>query len=40
VIEYMRFKADKKAAEAATMSEAKEELEEKAKGFEDKATEQ
>jgi len=37
MVEYMRFKADKKAAEAAAKSEAKEELEEQAKGFEDKA---
>ena len=40
MIEFMRFKADKKAAEAAAKSEAKEELEEKAKDFEDKAVEQ
>ena len=40
MIEFMRFKADKKAAEAAAKSEAKEELEEKAKDFEDKAAQQ
>jgi hypothetical protein len=39
-IQYMRDKADKKAAEAAAKSEAKEELEEQAKDFEDKAQEQ
>lgn len=40
MIEFMRYKADKKAAEAAAKSEAKETLEEKAKQFEDKAQEQ
>src|SRR5207302_1083071 len=40
MIEYMRYKADKKAAEAAAKSEAKEGLEEQAKEFEDKAQEQ
>jgi hypothetical protein len=40
MIEFMRFKADKKAAEAAAKSEAKETLEEQAKEFEDKAAEQ
>jgi hypothetical protein len=40
MVEFMRFKADKKAAEAAAKSEAKEELEEQAKAFEDKAAEQ
>ena len=40
MIEFMRFKADKKAAEAAAKSDAKEELEEQAKDFEDKAQEQ
>lgn len=40
MVDFMRYKADKKAAEAAAKSEAKEELEEKAKGFEDKAQEQ
>ena len=40
MIRFMRFKADKKAAEAAAKSEAREELEEQAKGFEDKAAEQ
>jgi hypothetical protein len=40
MIEFMRFKADKKAAEAAAKSEAKETLEEQAKEFEDKAQEQ
>ena len=40
MVEYMRFKADRKAAEAAAKSEAKEELEEQAKEFEDKAAEQ
>jgi hypothetical protein len=40
MIEYMKYKADKKAAEAAAKSDAKEELEGKAKEFEDKATEQ
>lgn len=40
MIEFMRYKADKKAAEAAAKSDVKEELEEKAKDFEDKAQEQ
>src|SRR4051794_23670947 len=40
MIEYMRFKADKKSAEAAAMSDVKEGLEEQAKQFEDKAQEQ
>jgi hypothetical protein len=40
MIEFMRFKADKKAQEAAAKSEAKEELENQAKEFEDKAAEQ
>src|SRR5262249_5225423 len=40
VVEFMRFKADKKAAEAAAKSKAKEGLEEEAKEFEDKAAEQ
>jgi hypothetical protein len=40
MIEYMRHRADKKAAEAAAKVEVKEELEEKAKDFEDKAQEQ
>jgi hypothetical protein len=40
MIEYMKYKADKKAAEAAAKSDVKEELEGKAKEFEDKATEQ
>jgi hypothetical protein len=40
MVGYMRFKADKKAAEAAAKSEAKEALEEQAKDFEDKAQKQ
>jgi flagellar biosynthesis GTPase FlhF len=40
MVEFMRYKADKKAAEAAAKSEAKEALEEEAKDFEDKAQEQ
>jgi hypothetical protein len=40
MVEFMRYKADKKAAEAAAKSDAKEELEEQAKDFEDKAQEQ
>jgi DNA repair exonuclease SbcCD nuclease subunit len=40
MIEYMRFKADQKAAEAAQKSEIREELEEQAKQLEDKAQEQ
>jgi DNA repair exonuclease SbcCD nuclease subunit len=40
MVEYMRFKADKKAAEAAAMSDTKDKLEEQAKQFEDKAQEQ
>lgn len=40
MVDYMRFKADKKAAEAAAKSEEREGLEEKAKQFEDKAVEQ
>ena len=40
MVEFMRYKADKKAAEAAAKSDVKEELEEKAKDFEDKAQEQ
>ncbi len=40
MVEFMRFKADKKAAEAAAKSDAKEELEEQAKDFEDKAQKQ
>src|SRR5580765_51250 len=40
MIDFVRYKADKKAAEAAAMSDVKEDLEEKAKQFEDKAQEQ
>ena len=40
MVEFMRWKADRKAAEAAAKSDTKEELEEKAKAFEDKAQEQ
>ncbi len=40
MIEYMRYKAEKKAAEAAAKAEVKEGLEEQAKEFEDKAQEQ
>jgi hypothetical protein len=40
MVEFMRWKADKKAAEAAAKSEVREELEGKAKEFEDKAQEQ
>jgi hypothetical protein len=40
MVEFMRFKADKKAAEAAAKSDAKEELEEQAKEMEDKAAKQ
>jgi hypothetical protein len=39
-IDFMRWKADRKAAEAAAKSETKEALEEPAKEFEDKAQEQ
>jgi chromosome segregation ATPase len=40
MVEFMRFKADKKAAEAAAKSDAKDELEEQAKAMEDKAQKQ
>jgi chromosome segregation ATPase len=40
MVEFMRFKADKKAAEAAAKSDAKEELEEQAKAMEDRAAKQ
>jgi len=40
VVDFMRWKADRKAAEAAAKSETKEDLEEQAKAFEDKAQEQ
>jgi hypothetical protein len=40
MVEFMRWKADKKAAEAAAKSDTKEELEEAAKKYEDKAQEQ
>ena len=40
MVEFMRYKADKKAAEAAAKSDVKEELEEQAKEFEDKAQKQ
>ena len=40
MVEFMRWKADKKAAEAAAKSDSKEQLEEQAKKFEDKAQEQ
>jgi hypothetical protein len=38
MVEFMRWKADRKAAEAAAKSEAKEELEDKAKEFESSAS--
>ena len=40
MVEYMRWKADRKAAEAAAKSDTREELEEQAKKFEDRAQEQ
>jgi len=40
MVEFMRWKADRKAAEAAATSDVKEQLEEHAKDFEDKAQEQ
>jgi len=40
MVEFMRWKADRKAAEAAAKSDVREELEEQAKAFEDKAQEQ
>src|SRR5262249_31629789 len=40
MIDFMRFKADKKSREAAAKEEAKEKLEGQAKEFEDKAAEQ
>jgi hypothetical protein len=40
MVEFMRWKADKKAAEAAAKSDSKEQLEEQAKAFEDKAQQQ
>jgi hypothetical protein len=40
MVEYMKWKADRKAAEAAAKSDTREELEEQAKKYEDKAQEQ
>jgi hypothetical protein len=40
MVEFMRWKADRKAAEAAAKSDVKEDLEEQAKAFEDRAQEQ
>jgi len=40
MVEFMRWKADRKAAEAAAKSDTREELEEAAKALEDRATEQ
>lgn len=40
IVDYMRYKADRKAAEAAAKAETKDGLEEQAKEFEDKATTQ
>jgi chromosome segregation ATPase len=40
MVDFMRWKADRKATEAAAKSDTREELEERAKAFEDKAQQQ